>query len=104
MQILKPGLKKWETAAMRRRSRKFRNHSEIFATIAKITSGIFSIIAKFRYGSENMYGPLLTDRRVHSEVSKRKKKKKRLLFSFFFKLFYCYYFIIYINIYINIYI
>ena len=75
---------------MRRRSRKFRNHDEIFATIAKITSGIFAIIAKFRYDSENMYGPPLTDKTVHSEVS---KKKKGCCF-----LFYYYYFILYIYI------
>ena len=43
------------------------------AILAKITSGIFAIIAKFRYGSENMYGPPLTNKTVHSEVSKTKK-------------------------------
>ena len=78
---------------MRRRSIKFCNHSEIFTTIAKITSGIFAIIAKFRYDSENMYDPPLTDKTVHSEVSKKKKK----VVVFFLLLLYFIYIYIYIN-------
>ena len=82
MQILKLGLKKWQAAATRRAGQ-FRSHSEIFAKAAKFgSSGIFAIIAKFRYLAKIWYDcPPLTDKTVHSEVS---KKKTFVLFLFLF--------------------
>ena len=77
MQILKTGMKKWQAGRSRKISqsqRNFRIHSENFAFIA-----IFAIIAKFRYGSENVYGPI-KDKATNSKVS----KKKHVCFFFFF--------------------
>ena len=71
-------MKKWQAGRSRKISqsqRKFRSHSENFAVIA-----IFAIIAKFRYGSENAYGPI-KDKATNSQVS---KKKTRLFFLFYF--------------------
>ena len=68
-------MKKLQAAASRR-SRRFRNHSEIFAVIAKIGK------LNFRYGSENLYGrPQLTDK-IGNSKAKNNNNNNYVLFLF----------------------
>ena len=55
-------------------SRKFHNHSEIFAIIMKMSKLSFRYIAKFRYAAKITYGCSPCEDKIgNSEVSKKKK-------------------------------